>query len=62
MFPANAVQRLEENLLGRVDDYCTEHLVQRLEDESSGIADSELIDALAERLLAAFREHEREST
>jgi len=62
MFPANAVQRLEENLLGRVDDYCTEHLVQRLEDESSSIADSELIDALAKRLLATFREHETENT
>jgi len=59
MFPANAVQRLEETLLGRVDDYCTEHLVQRLEDEESNAGDSDLIEALAGRLLDAIRNQER---
>lgn len=59
MFPANAVQRLEETLLGRVDDYCTEHLVQRLEDEEEAGADDVLVDALAAKLLAAIRSAER---
>jgi biopolymer transport protein ExbB/TolQ len=59
MFPANAVQRLEETLLGRVDDYCTEHLVQRLEDEEASAVDSDLIEALASRLLAAIRKEEQ---
>jgi hypothetical protein len=59
MFPANAVQRLEETLLGRVDDYCTEHLVQRLEDEEEAAPDAALVDALAARLLAAMRSEER---
>lgn len=30
MFPASAVQRLEESLVGEVDDYCAELLVPRL--------------------------------
>jgi MotA/TolQ/ExbB proton channel family len=59
MFPANAVQRIEEALLGRVDDYCTEHLVQRLEDEEVPDAEADLIEALAARLLAAMRSDER---
>jgi biopolymer transport protein ExbB/TolQ len=54
MFPANAVQRIEETLLGQVDDYCTEHLVQRLEDEEVSEPDSALIEALATRLVRAM--------
>jgi biopolymer transport protein ExbB/TolQ len=54
MFPANAVQRIEEGLLGAVDEYCSDHLVQRLEDEASAEANGALIEALAERLVAAM--------
>ena len=59
MFPANAVQRIEESLLGRVDDYCSEHLVQRLEDEEETAPDAALIDALATRLMRAMRGEDR---
>jgi len=59
MFPANAVQRIEETLLGRVDDYCTEHLVQRLEDERDSAPDPALIEALATRLVRAMHAEER---
>lgn len=59
MFPANAVQRMEEDLLSRVDDYCTQRLVQRLEDESlelgaghEGLA-AAVAAQIAERLGAA---------
>ena len=41
MFPANAVQRMEEDLLTRVDDYCTQRLVQRLEDERAELGAAE---------------------
>jgi len=54
MFPANAVQRVEEGLLGAVDEYCSDHLVQRLEDEERDEASGALIEALAERLVAAM--------
>jgi hypothetical protein len=54
MFPANAVQRVEEGLLGDVDEYCSEHLVQRLEDETRPDASGALIDALAARLVEAM--------
>ncbi len=59
MFPANAVQRMEETLLGRVDDYCTEHLVQRLEDEQDSSLEPALIEALAARLVRAMHVPER---
>jgi hypothetical protein len=58
MFPANAVQRIEETLLGRVDDYCTEHLVQRLEDEQDSASDGALVEALAARLARAMHAEE----
>jgi len=54
MFPANAVQRVEEGLLGAVDEYCSDHLVQRLEDESGSESQEALIDALAGRLVEAM--------
>jgi len=54
MFPASAVQRIEENLLGEVDDYCAEWLVRRLRDAGEGVDDA-LISALAVRLLAEMR-------
>ncbi|MBW2424442.1 MAG: MotA/TolQ/ExbB proton channel family protein [Deltaproteobacteria bacterium] len=56
MFPANAVQRVEEGLLGSIDEYCSEHLVQRLEDEGGDEADSPLIEALAARLVEAMKQ------
>ncbi len=59
MFPANAVQRIEETLLGQLDDYCTEHLVQRLEDEQDSAPDPALIEALAARLIRAMHTEER---
>jgi biopolymer transport protein ExbB/TolQ len=54
MFPANAVQRVEEGLLGDVDEYCSEHLVQRLEDERAPESSDHLIEALAARLVEAM--------
>ena len=55
MFPANAVQRVEEGLLGDVDEYCSEHLVQRLEDDAATGASAELVEELAMRLVEAMR-------
>jgi biopolymer transport protein ExbB/TolQ len=54
MFPANAVQRAEEELVAAVDDYCVEELVLRLEDESE-IEDG-AIEALARRLARHLQE------
>lgn len=62
MFPANAVQRIEERLLGQIDDYCTEYLLQQLEDDPSVESDSALIDALAERLVRSFALRESGTT
>jgi biopolymer transport protein ExbB/TolQ len=59
MFPANAVQRLEEAFLGQVDDYCSEHLVPRLADEIDETPDESTIEALARRLVSAMRASER---
>ena len=50
MFPASIVQRMEEGLVGAVDDYCAERLVPRLR-EADGADDAEAIAALAKRLL-----------
>lgn len=50
MFPASIVQRMEEGLVGAVDDYCAEWLVPRLR-EADVAEDSEAIAALAKRLL-----------
>lgn len=50
MFPASIVQRMEEGLVGAVDDYCAEWLVPRLR-EADGADDAEAIAALAKRLL-----------
>ena len=36
MFPASAVQRLEEGLVSAVDDYCAEWLVPRLRERAAG--------------------------
>ncbi len=52
MFPASAVQRMEEGLVGAVDDYCAERLVLRLEDDGRG--ESAAIRQLAERLAEAL--------
>lgn len=43
MFPANAIQRAEEDLLAQVDDYCTQRLVQRLEDAPAEPEESEAL-------------------
>lgn len=50
MFPASIVQRMEEGLVGAVDDYCAEWLVPRLR-EAGGGDDEEAIAALARKLL-----------
>lgn len=54
MFPSSAVQRLEEVFLTEVDDYCTERILRRLEEDPGSDIDSKLIDALAKRLVAAM--------
>jgi hypothetical protein len=59
MFPASAVQRIEETFLSEVDDYCAEHLVPRLRDESTANADEATIAALARRLVASMQPSDR---
>ncbi|HEB88018.1 MAG TPA: hypothetical protein ENI85_00460 [Deltaproteobacteria bacterium] len=59
MFPANAVQRIEEAFLGEVDDYCAEYLVPRLDEPSGPASDEETMTALARRLLDSMRTSDR---
>jgi len=59
MFPASAVQRIEETFLGEVDDYCAENLVPRLRDEPKDDIDEAAIAALARRLVASMPSSER---
>lgn len=59
MFPASAIQRIEEAFLSDVDDYCAEFLVPRLRDESTVEADEAVIAALADRLVASMQSGER---
>ena len=59
MFPASAVQRREEAFLAEVDDYCAEHLIPRLRDESTVHADEAAIAALARRLVDSMQASER---
>lgn len=55
MFPASAVQRIEEGFLGEVEDYCAEHLVRRLRDDVKPSDDGEAIAALAQKLVEMMR-------
>jgi len=59
MFPASAVQRIEEGFLGEVEDYCAEHLVRRLRDETDDGPDDAAVEALARRLIEMMRTSER---
>jgi biopolymer transport protein ExbB/TolQ len=59
MFPASAIQRREEAFLDEVDDYCAEHLIPRLRDESTAKADEAAIAALAQRLVSSMQTSER---
>ena len=57
MFPASAVQRMEEGLIGAVDDYCAECLLPRLrEDPSDGEIAMRAIAQRLEKVLAAAEE------
>jgi biopolymer transport protein ExbB/TolQ len=58
MFPASAVQRIEEGFLGEVEDYCAEHLVRLLRDETLEEPADSMIEALAEKLVVAMRAQE----
>lgn len=60
MFPASAIQRIEESFLGEVEDYCAEQFVGRLRDDEETAPDDGLIEALAVRLVAAMRRVEAE--
>ncbi len=62
MFPSSAVQRLEETFLTEVDDYCSERIVRRLAEDPSAELDSNLIDALAKRLVAAMQTASEQGT
>jgi biopolymer transport protein ExbB/TolQ/ribosomal protein L37AE/L43A len=53
MFPANAVQRVEEELVAAVDDYCVEQLVLRLDDDAA--PDDAAVEALAQRIFRQLR-------
>ncbi len=59
MFPASAIQRREEAFISEVDDYCAEHLIPRLRDESTTEADEAAIAALAQRLVSSMQTSER---
>ncbi len=56
MFPASAVQRIEESFLGEAEDYCAEQLVRRLRDDATEVrqADDAAIEALAQRLVESM--------
>lgn len=56
MFPSSALQRLEEAFLSEVDDYCAEHLVRRLADESDERRGDDALERLVERLIGAIRD------
>ncbi|MEM9174694.1 MAG: MotA/TolQ/ExbB proton channel family protein [Myxococcota bacterium] len=56
MFPASIVQRMEEALVGAVDDYCAEWLVPRLREAKGG--DDEAVAALAAKLVERLRASE----
>lgn len=55
MFPASAVQRVEESFLAEAEDYCDEHLVRRLRDDARAGVEDAAIDALARRLALAMQ-------
>ncbi len=59
MFPASAVQRIEEAFLVDVDDYCAEFLIPRLLDAATPAADDAALSALANRLVALMRPGEQ---
>jgi len=61
MFPSSALQRLEEGFLGQVDDYCAEHVVRRLVDAPETLANEQLFDRLAEKLVEALRRRDTAS-
>ncbi|MEZ4353974.1 MAG: MotA/TolQ/ExbB proton channel family protein [Myxococcota bacterium] len=50
MFPASAVQRLEEGLLAAVDDYCGAALIARLDERGSSADPTDSSEASVERL------------
>lgn len=61
MFPASAVQRIEESFLAEAEDYCAEQLVRRLRDDAAFArqADDAAIEALARRLVESMGRIER---
>jgi biopolymer transport protein ExbB/TolQ len=59
MFPASAVQRIEESFIGDVDDYCALHLIPKLRDEATAEADEMAIAALARRLVVSMQSNEQ---
>jgi biopolymer transport protein ExbB/TolQ len=61
MFPASAVQRVEENFLGEVEDYCADHLVSCLRDEPDAQIDEALLDGLAKRIVGAMQTARRDA-
>jgi biopolymer transport protein ExbB/TolQ len=56
MFPASAVQRIEEGFLGEVEDYCSENLVRRLRDETNTGGEDAAVEALARKLIEMMRD------
>jgi hypothetical protein len=51
MFPTSSLQKAEEGLLARVEDYCGRHLIARLDDgEELAPAGSKLLEQVAARL------------
>ncbi len=56
MFPASAVQRIEEGFLGEVEDYCSENLIRRLRDETNTGGEDAAVEALARKLIEMMRD------
>ncbi|MBJ18029.1 MAG: hypothetical protein CL933_01275 [Deltaproteobacteria bacterium] len=54
MFPASAVQRIEETFLGEAEDYCSEYLVRRLRDDIERGSEEVAIEAIARKLVVAM--------
>ncbi len=52
VFPARALQKVEEDLLSQVDDYCVENLLPRLEDSAG--QQNQMLDAVKQAVQAAL--------
>jgi biopolymer transport protein ExbB/TolQ len=60
MFPANAMQKAEENILNRVDEYCNENLLRRLDDQCARAGAASDPAAIRQAVRESFAEQKGE--